>query len=380
MREMKTNLIAIALMLWLGIAQAAAPKAQLTVKAIPDNEVMSASGGDEPTFKTSDEAKTFWLGKLPTLKDARKDAPAKEFLQADVKLPKAFHLKDLAKKIGVELAPTFDQGQCGSCVYNSVMRNATDNLRLRKQATDVLSRQYSMCLAQWSCSGSLFENVAKALVGKQAVSEGEYPYQARDASCRDVSSMKKFGPFKGYKIIDNSPKSIMTALYQGFPVSVTVAADGTWSSYSGGIYNRSTSTSTNHEVLIYGWDCESALDADGNCDPNQVTKTVGYAVMENSWGTSWGESGAMRTRWGMNALAEEAGILDSGIPLPDPNPPGPTPPGPTPPGPTPQPFALQAWMIYAALGLLAVMIILQLLHNFSVKSALQAGNKNGTKR
>jgi C1A family cysteine protease len=332
----------LGLALFAGLANAGPEKFKVTATA----PSLQESAGDPVTFEYKNVGKTYYTGKLPGVK--AESAPSQEFLKADVKLPKAFHLRDLAKKLGVELMGTYNQASCGSCVYNSVMRNATDHLRLRKVNTEVLSRQYGMdCLAEWSCSGSLFEKVAGGLTKVGAgVAEKDYAYQARDQRCKDVSSLTKYGPFKSFQVIDNSPKSVMTALYAGYPVSVTVAADGSWSGYSGGIYNRDTSNSTNHEVLIYGWDAEGAVDSEGNADPSKFSNSQGYVVMENSWGASWGENGAMRTRWGMNALAEEAGILESGIPLPDPNPPKPPAP-PVPPTPTPGSLP---WWVYVVSG------------------------------
>jgi hypothetical protein len=253
------------------------------------------------------------------------------FHQADVKIPGKFHLKDFATKgIGLELCEIYDQGQCGSCVYNSVIKNLCDSYRLRGKNSPVLSRQFIMdCGAPWSCDGSFFEKVAQGIVEQSGTpAESEYPYRAYDQSCKGKPS-SEFWKAVSYQVISNSPKSIMTALLKGYPVSVTVGADSAFMNYGSGVYNRCSNEPTNHEVLIEGWDCEGSVDADGNCkfDSNgKLPAGVGYWAMPNSWGKGWGESGEMRIKITSssgrlcNNLGEEAGILETGLPFNEPTP------------------------------------------------------------
>jgi C1A family cysteine protease len=223
------------------------------------------------------------------------------------KLPQKFHLKELAA-----LTPIFDQKNCGSCVYNSVAKNLADSYIVRGILIGPLSRQYWMdCgVNAGSCSGDWFENVAS--IGK-ALGNGlefYYPYKANYQSC--YSAPPIIAKIESYKIIDNSPRSIMSALFAKYPISVTVSAGHSWSSYSSGIFNGKGSY-VNHEVLIYGWDCQTSVDDDGYCTFNSKgypKNKDGYAVVVNSWGANWGENGEMRSRWGAANLAEEAGILE----------------------------------------------------------------------
>lgn len=294
----------------------------------------ATKSSDEWTFTTKKYRKIRALGMVKS-ETKRKELRSKRFLSETVRLPKAFHLKERATLTGI-----FDQGNCGSCVFNSVMKNIADSYALRGAPTGPLSRQFVMdCGSGSGCSGDWFEGVAgyvKDLGG--APLEKDYPYLAQDARCKAAN--KLYGQIKNYPLIDSSAKSIMTALWENYPVSVTVAAGNTWSSYASGIYNACNSTSTNHEVLIYGWDCETSVDAEGYCKFNSAGYPVngdGYAIVPNSWGADWGESGEMRSRWlsksGQlcNALAEEAGIINIAID-----------PGPTP-TPTPGPAVDGGW-------------------------------------
>lgn len=308
------------------------------VKSMSKTDLSTArtAVGAELTFQLADKQHTYYLGLKPELR-AQRAASSPDFsLVADTPVPGKFHLRDLAAKKGVQLTGIFDQGQCGSCVYNSVTKNAADTLILAGQGMPVLARQYVMdCLArEWRCDGSYFEKVAGGVVNSKGLAqEADYKYRAANQSCQGTPA-KVFGKWTKYAIIDGTPKSIAAALVAGHPVSVTVAADGLWSGYSGGIYNGCSSMATNHEILIYGYDCETSVDAQGNCVFNAKGYPVngdGYAIPVNSWGRGWGVDGEMKSRWlsrsgaKCNNLAEEAGILyvESG-PTP-PNPPTPTP-------------------------------------------------------
>jgi hypothetical protein len=257
----------------------------------------------------------------------RRAAPDRSFFEADVAVPAK---GDIRTMFGAQLTGIFDQGQCGSCVYNSVTKNAADFMILHGKSTPVLARQYVMdCLARdWRCDGSYFEKVADGIATSDGVpSEVDYRYRAVNQSCQGKPSAR-FGVPTEYKIIDGTPKSILSALSQRVPVSVTVAADGSWMGYGGGVYNGCSSMGTNHEVLVYGWDCETSVDAAGHCvfdSAGYPANGDGYALVVNSWG-QWGESGTMRSRWRgrsgqkCNNLAEEAGVFVGGAPPPPPPP------------------------------------------------------------
>jgi C1A family cysteine protease len=306
---------AVMAMIWSSVVMADGP----SVQSLSKEEVEATRGlqTNDWTFELAPKSQRYYLGLKKD--ESRQAVPAsRRFLEADIKVPGKFHLKELASLTGI-----FDQGSCGSCVYNSVMKNASDHYRLRGIPLELLSRQHSMdCMAEWSCSGSFFSKVAGGLVRNGgAAYETEYPYRARDQRCLGFNGVLK-GKFEKYEIIDGSAESIAKALVKRYPVSVTVAADRTWSGYSTGIYNGCSSMSTNHQVLIYGYDCETSVDEQGNCVfVNGYPKNGdGYAIVVNSWGTRWGMNGEMKSRWRgrsgqkCNNLAEEAGILVGGAP------------------------------------------------------------------
>lgn len=277
------------------------------------------------TFSFKPRSKPYSMGLLKKPAVMRSEIPSQEFLIKDELYPAKFDLSEVT-----ELCPIKNQASCGSCVYFSVTATFEDALRLRGLKTEKLAPQHLMCLApDWQCGGSYGEKVVKGLVeGKGLALESDHPYKAQsNVGCNNNHTIH--GKISGYKIIDNSPKSIIAALKALNPVSVTVGAGGAWMGYNGGEFNGCSSVGTNHQIVLEGYDCQTSVDAQGNCKfdaQGKLPPGVGLWHVRNSWGTGWGEAGWMRTKMTdrsgrlCNNLTEEAMILDIGV---DPIPPGP---------------------------------------------------------
>lgn len=315
------------------------------------------AGEQKPTYRVHPKPRSFATGLLkhetkPYLIDH-------SFKKKEVLIPKSFHLNQIA-----QLAPIKDQGQCGSCVYNATVAALEDIYRIRSGIVPTLSRQFLMdCGAPWSCEGSFFEKVAGALLAQGGTpQESDYPYKAWDQKCQGKPA-NFFGKIISYKLISNVPQSIMAAIRAGYPVASTIGADSAFMQYDGGgTFNMCSNQATNHEIVIEGYDCETAVDSKGNCvfDANgRLPPGVGVWHARNSWGTSYGDKGwfhiKITSQSGAlcNNIAEETGILEPAI-APPPPPPDPTPVPPVPPTPpAPAPMPLPLWM-YLILGVLGV--------------------------
>jgi hypothetical protein len=223
----------------------------------------------------------------------------------------------------VQLSPIENQGSCGSCWAFSTAATFQDVKRIFGEKDD-LSEQYLLSCAnpaEWSCNGGFFAHDAH-MSPRGAVSAAEYPYTGTDSTCRtDVNYQWRLSSW-AYVSENPTVDQIKSTIYKYGPVSVGVAADNAFSSYSGGIFQGSGSTQLNHAVNIVGWG-------------------KGYWIMRNSWGASWGEGGYMRIKWGANGIGAWLNYVvynqnpDPG-PDPDPNPdPDPEPPPPC----DPQPYA-----------------------------------------
>lgn len=109
-----------------------------------------------------------------------------------------------------------------------------------------------------------------------------YPYSSgngRTGSCQ--TDLEKAGTYgiKGYTAVPAGSCSGLESAINIQPVAVAVDASN-WSFYSGGIFNN-CGTSLNHGVLAVGYN----VSEDGSDS---------YWLVQNSWGTSWGQNGFIK--------------------------------------------------------------------------------------
>jgi len=234
--------------------------------------------------------------------------------------------------------PIKNQGSCGSCwafaatgAFEQVIKGKTGQTRdLAEQYLVSCNRDGWGCNGGW-CPFKYFVNVS----GKNgtlpgAVYESDFPYQARDVACPS-SPFTAYEKGSSYVEVGSSVAAIKQAIYDYGPVWAGVCADSSFQRYTSGIFSTTTCTTTNHAIVLYGWD-----------DSQQIW------YLRNSWGASWGESGNMRIRYGVNNVGDRATyIVFQGVgptptvtrtPTRTPTPAGPTPTRtrtPTPGGPTP---------------------------------------------
>ena len=226
------------------------------------------------------------------------------------------------------VTPIRDQGNCGSCWAFATVGVMESAIKIKDGVATDLSEQFlvSCNTDQWGCNGGWWGH--KYHVNPGAVVESCFPYQAADvpckSSCEHPYRLDRWG-YVGTTETVPSVEALKTAIYQYGPISVAVSADGYFSAYSGGVFNRNNNGSINHAVILVGWD-----------DSQQCW------VMKNSWGSSWGESGYMRIGYNISKIGYNASyvVYKGGMPTPTINP-SPTPtinPSPTPSiNPTPSP-------------------------------------------
>jgi len=225
------------------------------------------------------------------------------------------------------LPPTKDQGNCGSCVYFALTWAFEASNWLRANLTPVLSPRHLMNCSNegYQCNGAFGETVAQGLVRLGGLVEEEvYPYNEQTGKCRVPVDAIKHGHIESYEMINPSPKDILYAIHQRQAVPVTVGANNTFISYSSGVFNACSQTSTNHEVVVIGVNCGKSIDKDGFCVFDQkgnLPNGEGEYLVQNSWG-DWGENGTIRIKITdskgrkCNRIAEEALVLNTGLPIP----------------------------------------------------------------
>lgn len=231
--------------------------------------------------------------------------------------------------------PIGDQGPCGNCYDWS----GTKLCSAAQMAAGVVKAGSKFMLSvQWSmdyhpelggCDGGDEYQVAQIIQSGGAPSVADYPGAGQGPGQKKpttgmtlytVSSLVYCDPNQtdqGVASIQSIKNCVLAYSY----VSVAVAAGNDWDSYGGGTLTGN-STSINHAVGITGWD--------DNHDNGDGTK--GAWLLDNQWGTSWGNNGRAWIKYGAEQVGTEAFVaLVNAPPPPPPLPIPPTPPAPPPP-------------------------------------------------
>jgi len=184
--------------------------------------------------------------------------------------------------------PVKNQGYCGSCwAFSATEQIESDTMRLLGKTYVLSPEQITQCTTGcYGCNGGFTEKAFTYAKSKAIVQESTYPYTSyygKTGTCA-VDTSKGVVKVSAYKTL--SGESNMASYVQSTgPLSVCLDASS-WNSYTGGIMS-SCSKSVDHCVQAVGVDASSS----------------GYWKVRNSWGTSWGESGYIRLKYGQNTCA-----------------------------------------------------------------------------
>ncbi len=207
-----------------------------------------------------------------------------------VELPKKFDWRDYQ---GGGLTPIYNQGSCGSCWAFATTAVFADLIWIRDRVKKDLAEQYLVSCNNYGygCGGGWWVHDMYERFGM--VPEASFPYEAEDVTCpANLPHQEKLESwsFVGSEL-DTYPttEELKQAIYTYGPISVAVAAVGSFSAYSGGIFNDCSSSEINHAVNLVGW------NDDG-----------GYWIMRNSWGADWGENGFMRIKYKCSSIGYAA--------------------------------------------------------------------------
>jgi len=213
-----------------------------------------------------------------------------------------------------------DQGMCGSCWAFSLTATHRDGHAAGGKDPGRLSQEW---LVEHSpeasgCDGGYFDSANDFIKPKGQPLWEDCPYASGSGKCSagltpaaHITAWHMLGDDKGPTTQDI--ETYMASSRK--PISISVAAGtGNWMSYGGGVYNACKTGQEDHMINIVGWDNEGAtFDAKGDLPPGK-----GIWILRNSWGTSWGESGYMRTKMTdakgnkCNNVAGEAAYFDFG--------------------------------------------------------------------
>lgn len=108
-------------------------------------------------------------------------------------------------------------------------------------------------------------------------SEAEYPYTAKDGTCKASTCGTKYDAITGYKDVTADSEADLAAAVAEGPVSIAIEADqSAFQFYSGGVLTGLCGDRLDHGVLVVGY-------GEDNGDK--------YWKVKNSWGETWGMDG-----------------------------------------------------------------------------------------
>jgi C1A family cysteine protease len=171
-----------------------------------------------------------------------------------------------------------NQGQCGSCWAFSTTGVCESWSAVTKGTLPDLSEQQlvdcSRSYGNQGCSGGWPYWALSYIRDKGITTQAAYPYVGVNQPCKTDG-----GDFKISGYINATGCAGIESALAGRPISIAV--DGSnWSPYRSGIFSN-CGAGINHAVLLVG-----------------LSSAGGFWNVKNSWGTSWGENGFIRLKYG----------------------------------------------------------------------------------
>jgi len=195
-----------------------------------------------------------------------------------------------------------NQGDCGSCwaIASATVLEAHAEISghprtFSAQQIVECTPNPKRCGGDGGCQGATSELAMEYVLQNGVAEESAIPYSGSDASCPQSDTKvamaqmlgmapaaiggASFGMTGWETLAKNKYPPMMRALAQRGPVAVSVAADS-WFNYESGIFNGCGKDAViDHAVTAIGYGEEGG---------------VKYWVIQNSWGTEWGEAGHIR--------------------------------------------------------------------------------------
>jgi len=175
--------------------------------------------------------------------------------------------------------PVKDQGLCGGD-YAFAASGAVDSLHaiFGKGLVSASEQQLLDCTSAYGahgCNGAGLEDAFKYIVANGMTTSDVYPYLAKNGPCRVNGGPIKI---KSYTEIPRGDCKALQAAVARQPVMAAVDATNWSPAYHSGIFSA-CGTRLNHFVLVVGY-------------------TPDYWIVQNSWGTRFGEQGYIRLKRG----------------------------------------------------------------------------------
>jgi len=220
-------------------------------------------------------------------------------------VPKAWDWRNVSGKSYLE--GVMDQGQCGSCYTVATTRMLTARHRIKKQDSSLeqFSIDFPLHCSEYNqgCQGGYAFLASKWSHDVGVLPESCAKYAALgncELTC-DLKELKQHHRADNYHYIGGyyggaSEAEILQELYHNGPVVVSFEPKNDMMYYGGGIYKSITETKmewerVDHAVLLVGYGEEDGKK---------------FWVLQNSWGSDWGENGFFRMIRGENDSGVES--------------------------------------------------------------------------
>jgi KDEL-tailed cysteine endopeptidase len=189
-----------------------------------------------------------------------------------------------------------NQGQCGSCWAFSAIAALEGQWQIHKGSLLSFSEQQlvdcSTSYGNHGCGGGLMDNAFRYIKDNGIVKESDYPYTARDGSCK-ASGKTPAGHVTGYNDVPQNNCQSLEDFVAAGPTSVAIAANRIMSYKSGVFDDPNCGTQLNHGVTAVGYGHAAGKD---------------FWLVRNSWGARWGENGYIRMLKTTSTGTGECGI------------------------------------------------------------------------
>lgn len=235
------------------------------------------------------------------------NAQADELLKLDIDAEKQFVLKNPRKlpKLTVKCSAGLrrfdwrksgkvtgvrDQMACGSCWSFAVIGALESSYMIRNNSKTDESEQYILANSgAGSCAGGNRQAANSFLVSNGTAMETVVPYTATSGPANPGVATPYDAVATGFvnaSVENPSVAELKQAMCQYGPLSVSVNATPLFQAYTGGVFNEAANSSTNHAVLLIGWDDDK-----------------GAWLIKNSWGNGWGSTADYGTEKGYMWIA-----------------------------------------------------------------------------